>query len=272
MLDVPPGEAGQPPGHGAHERCATGNVHRPVEEVGLDHAADLRGGKEPTAEQRGRRNRRVGRVEPDHGMGDDLRGRNEQGVLDEQLFFAAEGGAQGRGQQPRPQLPLERHTGVVAVLPVQRGEVRDVQRVRRAVGAQSPRDLRGGRGDLLRSGEDAFQPHAQPNDVGGAGVDQQRRDQPQRVGVEVVEVPLRAVGEHPHVALLQGRSAGRDVAGELLHGVGSNVAYAQVPLHLEHGEPNLDIDPPALASGRLQHDLIEVLIAQIERGRGQQQV
>jgi len=60
-------------------------------------------------------------------------------------------------------------------------------------------------------------------------------------------------------------AAGRDVAGQLGYGVRSDVSHPKVSLDLEDGEPSLDINAAALARGRLQHDLAEVVVSKLQR-------
>lgn len=48
--------------------------------------------------------------------------------------------------------------------------------------------------------------------------------------------------------------------------------HPQVPLDLEDGEPDLDIDTTALPGGRFQHDVLQVLLTEPQRRGGQQQV
>jgi hypothetical protein len=89
---------------------------------------------------------------------------------------------------------------------------------------------------------------------------------------EVVQVPLRTVGEHPHIPLLQPAALGLHISGELDLSVRPHRAHPKVPLDLEHRAAYLDVDPTPIPHGRLQHDLGQLVLVQLQRRRQQQRV
>ena len=87
---------------------------------------------------------------------------------------------------------------------------------------------------------------------------------------EVVEVPLRAVGEDAGVALRQGFRPALHVAEQLFFGLLAHSNSAQVTLDLDRGEAGLDVDAPAATDLCLKLDNIEVALAQVEAAVEQQ--
>ena len=173
VLDLAPGEPGEPARQGPDPLLAAGDFDDPVEEVVIHDASDLRLGEQAAARQDRRGDRRVRGVYADYRVGDDLGGRDEQGVLDEEPVVVGERGAERRGEQLRPQLTFQLDRRQVPVRLVQHGQVRDVQGVSGAVGAEPCGDLPRGRLDLLIGGEHALQPQAEPVHVRRLGVDLQ---------------------------------------------------------------------------------------------------
>jgi len=135
--------------------------------------------------------------------------------------------------------------------------------------APSRRVISAGRREVCGGGQDPVQPQQQLIELGrsGQGV---ARHLKELAGVQVVEMPLHPIGEHPDVTRAGLRHPIPHVARELGDSVLTHVADPQVPLNLEHRRANLDVDPTALAHRRLQHDLLEVLLEQVQPGRQQQ--
>ncbi|MBN9801396.1 hypothetical protein DMP15_29850 [Pseudonocardia sp. UM4_GMWB1] len=198
-------------------------------------------------------------------MPDDLGHRDEEGVFDEQVVLAAEVGAQRGGEQLGPQLALEDEAGIVAVALVQSAQLGELEGVRGGAGAEALFDLPCGRSDLLPGRKHSFQPDEQGVGLEVAHVGVQARHQLQGLADEVVEVPLRAVSEDSDVALPGLLAPRGHVTGQLDDRVFADVAGAQVPLDLEDAEPDLDIDPAPLTRRGLEHDLLQVLIIELQR-------
>jgi len=76
-------------------------------------------------------------------------------------------------------------------------------------------------------------------------------------------VPFGAVREDPDVTLVQLVRAAADVTRQLVDSVGSDATDAQVALDLDDGEADFDVDAATLPSGRLEDDVVEVLLAQV---------
>lgn len=190
VLDGAPIEAREPAREAAHEGLALGHIHHPVEEVGLDDAVDAGLVELLPREDRARREG-LGREAEDR-VRDDLGGVHEERVLHEELVGVLELRAERGLQQARPEPALGPHDGVVAMLLVEAGEARPIERVRAARDAQPSCDLLWRRANVTRRREDAFEPDQERVDVGlGAAEGQRRPDLVQIVLTEVVAVRRR---------------------------------------------------------------------------------
>ena len=85
-------------------------------------------------------------------------------------------------------------------------------------------------------------------------------------------MPLAAVSEHTDVASAHHLGATAHIASELPNRIGTYVAHPQVPLHFEDRGANLNIDSPLSAGLLLQHDVIELVVVQVQRGGVQKQM
>lgn len=252
VVDDAPVEPREPPRQRADVGLAAGDLERPVEEVLLDDAEDLRR-LEALAAQQGRRDER-GDVEAEDGVGDHLRRVDQQGVLEEERVRVLELGPEGGPQELRPELALEPDRRILSVFGVEGRQRGAVQRVRGAARAEPPAHLLRRGHHALRRREHALEPDKKGVDVGAGGGDGLRRHLGECVVAVVVRPPFGAVGQHAHVALASGASPRGHVPGELLLGVRSDPAAAEVALHLDDGVADLDVDAATIADGRLQAD------------------
>ena len=88
----------------------------------------------------------------------------------------------------------------------------------------------------------------------------------------MVEVSFSAVSKHADVPLSGLTGTRLDVSPKLSHCVISDVPSPKVTLHLEYGEPRLDVDSTALACRGFEDDLLQVTILKLQRRRSQQHV
>ena len=92
-------------------------------------------------------------------------------------------------------------------------------------------------------------PQAEPVHIWRFWVNFQARHRPETVTCKGVKVPLCAVREDAHIALLKRRYPGGDVPSELLNGLSADIADPEVAFHLENCETYLDIDTTPLTRG-----------------------
>ena len=76
---------------------------------------------------------------------------------------------------------------------------------------------------------------------------------------EVVEPPLRPIGEHTNEASSQGFGSLKDIAGKLLNSLRPHVAESEIPLAFDHAAANLDVDALATAGWSLELDKFVVV-------------
>ena len=240
VLDGGPVEAGEPLGEGRDELRTPIYLQHPVEEVGLDDPTDPVVLERP-AGQDVRWCSRPGRgdVDPDDGVGNDLGGNDEQGVVEERVAGVAERRPERGLQQPRPQLPLERDLRDRLALGVERGKLRMVEQVPWRIDTEALPDLLRGRLHRRLGDQDRFQPRQQPLRV--RRHHPQRRDLNQRLIAQVVQDPLNPVGEDPDVAAPMQLASVDDIAGQLNLGVVANCRRTQILLDLDDAVANLDV-------------------------------
>lgn len=138
------------------------------------------------------------------------------------------------------------------------------------IGQEAPQPLPGGRVDdrlpgalpdglALVGPQPGYARAEQPVHIRAPVRDRDRRDLHQVAVTRLIGVPLRSVGHHADVALPQLARALRDVAGQLLLGLCTGLAFAEILLDLDHGEADLDVDASAVPDLCLQrHDLLGI--------------
>jgi hypothetical protein len=80
-------------------------------------------------------------------------------------------------------------------------------------------------------------------------------------------VPVSAIGEHPDVPLSGLVASCPDVAVKLRLSFLQDAALSQIALYLEHAQAHLYIDPSTLACRLLQHDVLQMILFELERRR-----
>lgn len=201
-------------------------------------------------------------------MADDLGGGHQQSVFDEQVVLVGEAGAEGSGEELRPQLTFQPDAGRGTGPLVEGRKVGDIEGVRGTAGTEPPGDLARGRDEMVGRGQHPVQPNHQAIHVSATQLE--AGDETERGVIKVVQVPLDAVGENSHITAAHHRNPVPHVPGQLFNGFSTHVAGPQVPLHLEHRCADLDIDASPKTNLGLQVYIKQVAVTEVEASTKQQ--